>query len=316
MNKRIIYYISFGIFLAIILATALGTVMLPKGKAVYHLAIAKKMLDAGNTEAAIDQAERAVELSPDSFITVHNLVDAYAEAGMYDEAEAALRKLIDSSPEVPGAYLDLATLRLIDRDIEGARDAALKAVAISPNLPGNYEILGKIAWEERDMEEAEKYLTRAVELNPLSKRAFALLGIVYHRKGELEPAIENLKKAAQRQPDDAVVRAELGMCYLQQELFVHALAEFKLAVDLNPSDGNSMYNIACVYSLRGNPEPALAWLEKAVDNGFDDFEHMEKDSDLDNIRSQPGYIKLVESAFARTSPTTNPSEAAAGEIEE
>jgi hypothetical protein len=55
-----------------------------------------------------------------------------------------------------------------------------------------------------------------------------------------------------------------------------------------------MYNIACVYSLRNNAEPALRWLERSIDNGFTDLDHMREDPDLDNIRDNPKYIELIE----------------------
>jgi tetratricopeptide (TPR) repeat protein len=91
------------------------------------------------------------------------------------------------------------------------------------------------------------------------------------------------------------------MCYFEQKLFIHATAELKTAVDLDPSDYTSMYNIACIYSLQNKPEPALKWLERAIDNGFSDFEHMGQDHDLDNIRENPKYIELVENAASNVS---------------
>jgi carboxyl-terminal processing protease len=55
----------------------------------------------------------------------------------------------------------------------------------------------------------------------------------------------------------------------------------------------TLYNLACGYSLLGRKEEALSRLEDAVAAGFDNYEHLEKDSDLDNIRTMPGFVELV-----------------------
>jgi predicted esterase len=42
------------------------------------------------------------------------------------------------------------------------------------------------------------------------------------------------------------------------------------------------------------PDEALEWLEKSLDKGFNEFAHMERDGDLDNVRKHPGYAKMVQ----------------------
>ncbi|MFY2559205.1 DUF6624 domain-containing protein [Corallococcus terminator] len=54
------------------------------------------------------------------------------------------------------------------------------------------------------------------------------------------------------------------------------------------------YSAACSASLAKQPEEALVWLERAVDEGFDDAKHLAKDTDLDNIRSLPGFAPLEQ----------------------
>ncbi len=65
----------------------------------------------------------------------------------------------------------------------------------------------------------------------------------------------------------------------------------------------SAYNIACGYSLWGKKELALDWLEISAARGFLDaegkLEHMEGDTDLDNIRAEPRYKDLVRKAKSK-----------------
>ncbi len=295
-----------------------GTVMWPKGKGVLHMLMSRKMLDAGKAAEAIEQAEEAVRLLPKSYVATHNLVEIYTDADsyypevdMYAKAEKAVEELIERSPEAAGAYLDLGDLKLIRRDVEGAREAARTAISIAPDHAGSYYLLGSIAREDGDFEKAERDFTKAIELNPRSYRSYYALGAIYASRDEDGAAIEKLEKATELNPNLSSAHAMMGLIYLKQKLYNHALGQLMTAVDLNPSDYNSMYNIACYYSLRGNPTAAIKWLKRSFDNGFTDLDHLRGDPDLDNIREDPGYIELVETAPSKTEPST--SAALAGE---
>jgi len=54
------------------------------------------------------------------------------------------------------------------------------------------------------------------------------------------------------------------------------------------------YSAACSASLAKQPEEALVWFARAVDEGFDDAKHLDQDTDLDSIRSLPGFAPLRE----------------------
>ncbi|WP_426749810.1 DUF6624 domain-containing protein [Myxococcus sp. Y35] len=58
------------------------------------------------------------------------------------------------------------------------------------------------------------------------------------------------------------------------------------------------YNAACAASLLGEREEALVWLERAVEEGYDNAKHLQKDPDLGNIRSLPGYAALEQRVIA------------------
>ena len=67
-----------------------------------------------------------------------------------------------------------------------------------------------------------------------------------------------------------------------EQLFLHCLK-------LRKNDSTSHYNLACTYSLMGNPEKAVASLRAAFENGFRDLAHMDRDGDLDPLRKTPEY---------------------------
>ena len=55
----------------------------------------------------------------------------------------------------------------------------------------------------------------------------------------------------------------------------------------------SAYNTACGYALSGQKEEALDWLELSVKSGYADFDHLRKDTDLDGLRNEKRYKKLL-----------------------
>ena len=55
----------------------------------------------------------------------------------------------------------------------------------------------------------------------------------------------------------------------------------------------SAYNAACGYALSGQKEEALDWLELSVKSGYADFDHLREDTDLDGLRGEKRYKKLL-----------------------
>lgn len=55
----------------------------------------------------------------------------------------------------------------------------------------------------------------------------------------------------------------------------------------------SAYNVACGYALAGSKEEAIDWLEYSVKAGYSDFDHLRKDTDLDSLRNEKRYKKLL-----------------------
>ena len=68
-----------------------------------------------------------------------------------------------------------------------------------------------------------------------------------------------------------------------------------MCVEQESKNIGAHYNIACAYSLQGNIDDAIRHLALAIKYGYDDSEHLEKDSDFENIRSDPRYKELLES---------------------
>ena len=56
--------------------------------------------------------------------------------------------------------------------------------------------------------------------------------------------------------------------------------------------GNIYYNLTCIYSLLNNKSSALTYFSKAIDAGYNDYGHVQTDTDLDNIRKEKDFAEL------------------------
>jgi len=76
---------------------------------------------------------------------------------------------------------------------------------------------------------------------------------------------------------------------------------------------HSMYNLACVESLLKNEKSALSYLKRAIDLGYNNGAHMDKDSDLDFIRDTVIYKELREKVLPP--PVKNEPQSQSNEID-
>jgi tetratricopeptide (TPR) repeat protein len=87
---------------------------------------------------------------------------------------------------------------------------------------------------------------------------------------------------------------KIGSRLLQLRDFDRAVIALTEAIDhLGYRGASAMYNLACTYALKGDQsELALKWLERSVNAGFDDPEHLENDSDLASLHGDPRFKEI------------------------
>ena len=83
--------------------------------------------------------------------------------------------------------------------------------------------------------------------------------------------------------------------------FNSLLTEYLIIYEKLPADdkkqytyllGNIYYNLTCIYSLLNNKASALTYFRKAIDAGYNDYGHVQIDTDLDNIRNEKEFLEL------------------------
>lgn len=87
---------------------------------------------------------------------------------------------------------------------------------------------------------------------------------------------------------------KMGMIYLQNKNYVRAIVNLGIVAEVVPEDSIVLYNLACAYSLNGEKERAIETLQRAVERGFTDVDFIERDRDLEPIRREASYQKIIE----------------------
>ncbi len=96
-------------------------------------------------------------------------------------------------------------------------------------------------------------------------------------------------------PEDASQLRAAGITLMRSGGADHAAKMFQreFAVD---SSSSALYNTACAYSIAGDRDRALDFLERAVYAGYNDGDHMRKDDDLRAIQHARKFEEIADMA--------------------
>lgn len=110
---------------------------------------------------------------------------------------------------------------------------------------------------------------------------------------DLDFEISFYEQLLKKNPDFTNALIALGDVYTKMGRYRDGLRIDQRLVKLKPKDPIVHYNLACSYSLLRMADSCLKALAEAILLGYRDFAFMEKDSDLDFIRKDPRYKKLL-----------------------
>lgn len=280
----------------------------------------------GNKEEALRCYFETIRLDPNLYFVYNNLGAVFTDLRNYKEAEAAYRKAINLNPSYPTAYYNLSTLlgrnlgrykqaeeeirKAINLDplhsnaytnlgtllkkmrrFQEAEDAYKKAIEINQFLDKAYINLGRLYFEQGNWEGAFTVLTKAIELNPKSAECYKQRGLVNQTIGNLNLALEDYRKAINLQPDLGIVRMSLFGLLRKMKKDEEAKEHESLAREFALTDNE--YNRACFEAICGNVNEAIKLLTIAFENGQFSKEWAKQDPDLENLRDDPRFQKLV-----------------------
>ena len=86
----------------------------------------------------------------------------------------------------------------------------------------------------------------------------------------------------------------LGVIYIRDKDYTGAEEKLKKAILLQPSYSEPYYNLACLYSITGDANRSLLYLNKAADLNREAVNWAREDSDLKNLWELPEFREMAE----------------------
>ena len=103
-----------------------------------------------------------------------------------------------------------------------------------------------------------------------------------------------LEKIAKRLPRDVDTLEALGDLYTRAGRYEDGLAVDRTLAELEPDDMTIWYNLGCSLALLKKREDALKALKHALELGFSDYEWMSRDPDLNSMREDGEFKRLLK----------------------
>ena len=108
----------------------------------------------------------------------------------------------------------------------------------------------------------------------------------------LDVEISFIEGVVRRDPGYVDALQILGDDYTKRGRFTDGLTVDEQLAKLRPHDATVLYNLACSYSLTDRLDEALDALHRALGAGYNEFDWMAKDPDLEAVRQHPLYEKI------------------------
>ncbi len=214
-----------------------------------HFGKAVQFRFLGQTDAAIAEYRRGLELDPDS-------VDGHAQLGAL---------LFEEKGDVDGALSELMTALNIDPECKFC-DTRLREVLDRKNSkPGDEITRGNTLYSSGQLNRALAAYRIALHIEPDNAVAHNSMAWTLYRLGELEEGMREVKEALRLQPKDPEYVNTLACLLFDKGNLDGAIAEWKNALALskspNPAD---LYGMAIGMLAKGNHAEATNYFNEAV----------------------------------------------------
>ena len=129
-------------------------------------------------------------------------------------------------------------------------------------------------------------------------------GILARRLQHAALAFETgvLEQVLAREPDNVEVLAALAEACTRLRRYRRGLELDRLLVQRDPDEPLFRYNLACSLALTGDVVGACDELVAAIDRGYRDFAHMERDPDLRRLRQAADWDRVRQRVLDVSGP--------------
>lgn len=198
------------------------------------------LLEAGRVAEAERHFQRALEHSPQDFMSLNGLAKIFAIRGHHDTAIGLLRQALDV-PNVPPeklaqTYAAMGGIELARRNVAGALDAYGRAVELNPFLPDAHGGYGSSLALAGRLDEALAEHRKAIEMAPDDPTLLFNYSLALTSANRAEEALDALRRCLELKPDYGRAYGQMGVIYAGRKDWPEAVRYFERAARLAPGD--------------------------------------------------------------------------------
>ncbi|MBS1788025.1 MAG: hypothetical protein JST85_09900 [Acidobacteria bacterium] len=205
------------------------------------------------------------------------------------------------------AYLEFDALA---KDFQGLADVTEFAVK-ADHLKSSKEVKEGFKQYKQEEQLQEKYLRDFYATRERLKSDDNRVAVLQ----DLRTMVSDLRKKAENTSpgtDRTVARRTMSNLrvmlneeaaqYRFQKLYGELAATLMLAAEIRPDNPQSFYALARAQSLAGQKRESVESLKKAVEKGFNNFDELKTNPDLEPIRNDKAFTQLIESLSKSPKP--------------
>lgn len=214
-----------------------------------HNELGLVFLSTGQTDAAIEQFEKALRLKPDYATAQTDIGNALSRKGRVDEALAHYYLALSIDPDDAGAHYNIGNVLMKKGRLDEAIIQYQEALKIRPEESLFHNNLGNAFIQKRQLADAKTQFRNAVQIDPNNIDAHNNLGWVLSQMGLASEAISEFQKALEINPNIPAIHYNLGNALLQVGLVDDAITQFQEDLRLNPNDARGQTKLAQAQAL-------------------------------------------------------------------
>ncbi len=213
-----------------------------------HLRLGLCRLELNQPEAAVAALSEALKLQPNDVKTNFSLGEAYVRAKSLDKAEATYKSLVGLNPEGATTYYG-KIIQMYDEagQYDKAIEAARKIIEMNPKNELAVFNLGIMFLKLQRTDEAVQAFRDALALKPDYASAQYNIGYSYSLAKRWQESVDGFRKYTELAPDDPLGYLNVGVGLMMLKNFEAALEPLRKCIELKPDNAVAHYNLAIVY---------------------------------------------------------------------
>jgi tetratricopeptide (TPR) repeat protein len=225
---------------------------------------ARKALDAGDFDGAIQKSSEVLSAQPDFDEAQLLIIEALVGKGSIGDASAKTREYYEKNHDDPLAWY----WRGVVADKEGKWGASVqyfsKAVTLDPELVDAWVLMGEVLLGHGRQNGADESFSRAIALNEGNARAWLGKGKTMKELGRWGAAVQCLDKYTSLEPSDEAAWLLKADLLLEKGRYEKAIESYDKYLELAQDDSYALGRKGVALNSVGRTDEARKCLEESV----------------------------------------------------